>query len=134
MRIGEVFKTRRKNLIIPEYVAFSQCFTLVQIEEPKTRTRAPRHQAAKVEASDLVRVIATAFARLPPGDFLWAMSPRRLYANVSTSCCSGLVPPLLRLLFVPSIWDRFGLEAQPICCNRLRTLSWSQVQRAVGLG
>eukprot|EP00439_Symbiodinium_sp_Y106_P081484 s985_g20.t1 len=85
MRIGEVFKTRRKNLIIPEYVAFSQCFTLVQIEEPKTRTRAPRHQAAKVEASDLVRVIATAFARLPPGDFLWAMSPRRLYANVSTS-------------------------------------------------
>ena len=50
MRVGEVTKTCRKLLILPEDVGFSQHFILIKTEEPKTRFRGPRHQAAKVES------------------------------------------------------------------------------------
>ncbi|CAE7155308.1 unnamed protein product, partial [Symbiodinium necroappetens] len=78
MRIGEVLKTRRRNLILPEDVAYSQHFILVQIEEPKTRGRGAKHQAAKVEAVDLIKVISLAFARLKRDEKLWPMSPQTL--------------------------------------------------------
>ena len=78
MRIGEVLKTKRRNLILPEDVAFSQQFILVQIEEPKTRGRGAKHQAAKVEAVDLIKVISLAFARLQKEEKLWQMSPQTL--------------------------------------------------------
>ena len=76
MRIGEVFKATRSSLILPQDVGFSQPFVLVKIEEPKTRHRGPRHQAAKVEASDLVAVVIIAFSRLLPGEKLWPFSPQ----------------------------------------------------------
>ena len=78
MRIGEVFKTTRRCLILPQDVGHSQAFVLVRIEEPKTRNRAPRHQAAKVEASDLVQVVSVAFSNLVHDEKLWPFSPQTL--------------------------------------------------------
>ena len=78
MRIGEVLKTSRKLLVLPEDVAYSQSFVLVRIEEPKTRGRCAKHQAAKIEAEDLVQVIILAFSPLHPLEMLWPMSPQTL--------------------------------------------------------
>ncbi|CAE7262084.1 unnamed protein product [Symbiodinium sp. CCMP2456] len=52
-------------------VLLSQNYILARIEEPKTRMRMARHQAAKVEQADLVLLIATAFGDLPPAEKLW---------------------------------------------------------------
>ena len=78
MRIGEAFQCSRRSLVLPEDIGFTQGFVLVRVEEPKTRNKGPRHQAAKIEAQDLVRVISTAFAALLPGDRLWPLSPQTL--------------------------------------------------------
>ena len=51
---------------------------LVRIEEPKTQARGAKHQAAKIEAEDLVKIIVLAFPALPPTEKLWPMSPQTL--------------------------------------------------------
>ncbi|CAE7488234.1 unnamed protein product [Symbiodinium sp. CCMP2456] len=84
MRIGEVFAATRRCLILPKDVNDSQPFVLVKIEEPKTRHRGPRHQAAKVEASDLVQVITIAFSTLQAGEKLWPFSPQTLRKRFDT--------------------------------------------------
>ena len=76
--LGEVTKCSRRALILPEDVGFTQGFVLVRIEEPKTRNNGPKHQAAKIEAQDLVQVIAMAFTKLAPTAKLWPLSPQTL--------------------------------------------------------
>ncbi|CAE7862896.1 unnamed protein product [Symbiodinium necroappetens] len=44
---------------------------LKRIEEPKTRMRMARHQAARVEQMDLVQLVALSFADLEPHEKLW---------------------------------------------------------------
>ncbi|CAE7324459.1 PSL4 [Symbiodinium sp. CCMP2456] len=78
MRIGEVLQATRGSLVLPEDMLFSQHFVLVSIREPKTRNRGPRHQAAKIEAQDLVQVIGMAFGGLRKDQKLWPMSPQTL--------------------------------------------------------
>ena len=78
MRIGEVTKCLRRSLILPADVGFTQAFILVQVEEPKTRNKGPRHQAAKVEAQDLVQVVSVAFEKLSASEKLWPLSPQTL--------------------------------------------------------
>ena len=78
MRIGEVTKCLRRSLILPADVGFTQTFILVQVEEPKTRNKGPRHQAAKVEAQDLVQVVSVAFEKLSASEKLWPLSPQTL--------------------------------------------------------
>ena len=51
-----------------------QSFALIRIKEPKTRFRAARHQAGKVEQPDLIAVIELGFGTLKKGDQLWPMS------------------------------------------------------------
>ena len=84
MRIGEIMQSTRGDLILPEDVMHTQHFILVSIKEPKTRNRGPRHQSAKVEASDLVQVIALAFNTLTREQKLWPYSPQTLRKRLNT--------------------------------------------------
>ena len=94
MRIGEVIATTRKLLILPKDVGFTQRYILVKIEEPKTRFRGPRHQVAKVEAADLVKVAELAFSDLSPQEKLWAMSPQTLRKRLDSLLTRvGASPP-----------------------------------------
>ena len=52
--------------MLPEDVYNSQAFALLRIEEPKTRKRSARHQAAKVDLPDLLEVMSIAFSKLGP--------------------------------------------------------------------
>ena len=61
----------RANLVLPRDVMLVQHFLLARIEEPKTRMRMARHQAAKIEQADLVLLIETAFGDLPASERLW---------------------------------------------------------------
>ena len=71
LRIGEVFKAVRKDLILPMDVAGSIDFLLIRIEEPKARYRAARHQSGKMEQPDLISVVQLGLGKLKSGDALW---------------------------------------------------------------
>ena len=74
LRIGEATQATRSCLILPRDVLWTQAFILLRIREPKTRLRAARHQAAKVEPADLVHLIDAAFAHLSPS---WCTDPSK---------------------------------------------------------
>ena len=78
LRIGEATSMVRENLVLPRDVLFSQLHILARIEEPKTRMRMARHQAARVEQSDLVQLISLAFGGLAPQCKLWPQSSQTL--------------------------------------------------------
>lgn len=74
LRIGEVYQAVRQDLVLPSDVAGTNSFALIRIKEPKTRFRAARHQAGKVEQPDLIAVIELGFGTLKKGEPLWPMS------------------------------------------------------------
>eukprot|EP00435_Cladocopium_sp_Y103_P061058 s614_g22.t1 len=74
LRIGEVLQAVRKDLILPCDVAESISYILLRIKEPKTRFRAARHQAGKMEQPDLISVVQLGFARLKKNEPLWNLS------------------------------------------------------------
>ena len=78
LRIGEAVQARRADLILPQDVLGLQSFILLRIQEPKTRLRMARHQAAKVEPEDLVRLITLAFGSTSPSEQLWQKSSQTL--------------------------------------------------------
>ena len=77
-RIGEVLKAQRKHLILPGDVGRTEPFALLQIEEPKTRFKAARHQVARVDQPQLVSLIESVFEKYNPERFLWGASPQTL--------------------------------------------------------
>eukprot|EP00435_Cladocopium_sp_Y103_P010770 s1163_g2.t2 len=54
LRIGEVLQARRADLIMPQDVEGTIDYVLLRIWEPKTRFKAARHQAGKLEQPDLM--------------------------------------------------------------------------------
>ena len=52
-------------------VAASNVFALIRIKEPKTRYRAARHQAGKLEQPDLISVVSLGFSKLAKDEPLW---------------------------------------------------------------
>ena len=77
-RIGEVLAAERRHLILPADVGWTDRFILLQIQEPKTRFKAARHQVARVDQPQLVAFIGLVFGRLHQDQKLWPMSPQTL--------------------------------------------------------
>ncbi|CAE7571859.1 unnamed protein product, partial [Symbiodinium necroappetens] len=78
LRIGEATNAKRSDLVLPRDVLFTQCFVLLRIQEPKTRLRMARHQAARVEPQGLVELIDLVFHGLRPDERLWPRSQQTL--------------------------------------------------------
>ena len=81
LRIGEALQARRGDVLMPEDVDHTVSYVLIRIKEPKTRFRAARHQASKVEQPDLIAIIRIGFAGLGAGDPLWHLSGATLRAR-----------------------------------------------------
>ncbi|CAK9095754.1 Uncharacterized protein SCF082_LOCUS44969 [Durusdinium trenchii] len=73
-RIGESVNAFRRDLVLPSDVNYTIDYVLLQIAGPKTRFRCARHQMAKVDQPQLVRIIVTAFENLRPDQRLWPAS------------------------------------------------------------
>ena len=78
MRAGETLAARRCDLLLPGDVWGTMQCCMVSIREPKTRFKAARHQAAKLDQPDLLDVVTLAFADLEPGSKLWPFSASTL--------------------------------------------------------
>ena len=81
LRIGEVLQSKRGDVLMPEDVDFTVSYLLIRIKEPKTRFRAARHQASKVEQPDLISIIRLGFSGLRYDEPLWHLSGARLRAR-----------------------------------------------------
>ena len=77
-RIGEVLKAYRKHLVLPKDLGYTIQYALLQIEEPKTRFRAARHQVARLDHPQLLQVIQLSFQDLKQHERLWSFSPQTL--------------------------------------------------------
>ena len=78
LRVGEVIGARRADLVLPsDGPPGCKCLWL-RIKEPKTRGRGARHQAAKVDAADLVALISGVFGSFESDQLLWGFSAQTL--------------------------------------------------------
>jgi len=77
-RIGEVLQAMRKDLVLPSDVGDTMQAVFLRVQEPKTRFRAARHQMTRLEYSDLVLLISSAFRDVKPLQRLWPYSAQNL--------------------------------------------------------
>ena len=61
LRISEATQAKRCDFVLLEDTLRTQDFVLLRVNQPKTRLRGARHQAAKVEQRDLVQTISPRF-------------------------------------------------------------------------
>ena len=99
-RIGEVFGARRKHLVLPGDLGRTIQYCLLQIQEPKTRFKAARHQVAKLDQPQLLKVVEVAFETLAPEQALWPLSPQTLRKRFQ------------------SLVESVGLHNLPVGCKR----------------
>ena len=74
LRIGEIYDAYRRDLVMPADVGHSIDFCLLKISEPKTRFRAARHQAGKLEQPDLIEIVRIGLGGLNKDEKLWSHS------------------------------------------------------------
>ena len=84
LRPGEMISAVRRQLLLPSDVAHSTSYALLSILEPKTRFRAARHQYAKVDIPDLLRVLEVAFSKVSSSGKLWPFSGQTLRTRFQT--------------------------------------------------
>ena len=74
LRPGEILAATREDLLLPSDCGWTVDFALLSIREPKSRFTNARHQSAKIDIPDLIRVCELAFRKLAPGQRLWPYS------------------------------------------------------------
>eukprot|EP00435_Cladocopium_sp_Y103_P075270 s60_g55.t1 len=83
MRIGEVLAASREELVLPGDCAPGTSFALVMIKMPKTRGRAARHQAARIDQEDIIRFLSAMYAEAPKSTMIWPYSAATLRKRFS---------------------------------------------------
>eukprot|EP00435_Cladocopium_sp_Y103_P017362 s4386_g4.t1 len=78
LRIGEALQACRRDLVLPRDAAPGTYYALLKIHEPKTRGRHAKHQAARIDPSDIVLLLELAFAKKSADEKLWPFSASTL--------------------------------------------------------
>ena len=78
LRPGEFLAATRSDLLLPKDVGDTISFAILSIREPKTRSVAARHQAARLDIPDLLQLVQSVFYRLHGHQRLWASSAQTL--------------------------------------------------------
>ena len=74
LRVGELVGATRADLVLPGDGIPGMRNILFKIKEPKSRGRAARHQAARIDPEDFVLLISAVFRNFSPTQLLWSMS------------------------------------------------------------
>eukprot|EP00435_Cladocopium_sp_Y103_P015061 s334_g3.t1 len=83
LRIGETIQACRSDLVLPGDAAPGTSFALLRVRTPKTRGKAARHQAARIDPPDIVQLLEATFADFPPEKKLWPLSAATLRRRFS---------------------------------------------------
>ena len=92
LRIGEVLDAIRSDLLLPQDVQCTADFAMMSIRTPKTRFRAARHQAVRIDQPDILAIVELAFERIPPNEKLWAASGQTLRTRFRQICTALGLP------------------------------------------
>eukprot|EP00435_Cladocopium_sp_Y103_P073019 s4_g42.t1 len=94
LRIGESLPPTacRRDLVLPDDAAPGTCHALLRIKEPKTRGKHARHQAARIDPSDIVALLEIAYGSLSSDAMLWPLSATTLRKRL-VEVMSALKPP-----------------------------------------
>ena len=87
LRIGEVLQSFRSDLILPQDTASGVTYVLLKIMEPKTRGKHARHQAARVDQSDILHGFSMS-AKIQ--SWSWAGAQKR---QMAVDPCDGDLSP-----------------------------------------
>ena len=71
LRPGELLGAFRRDLLLPSDLSGTIGFALLSISEPKSRHTTARHQSAKLDIPDLLRLVDLAFRDFRPNQKLW---------------------------------------------------------------
>ena len=71
------------DLVLPEDAAAGIDFALLTIRSRKTRGRAARHQAARIDPPDVIQLLSAVFGRYPNESKLWPFSAATLRKRFS---------------------------------------------------
>ena len=107
LRAGELFAAFRADLVLPRDAAPGTYHALVKIRQPKTRGRAAKHQAVRIDPSDVVALLSAVFGNLSSAEPLWPLSPatlRKRFSLLQASLGLGLQTSLVGC---PSPWLLF---------------------------
>jgi hypothetical protein len=96
LRVGEALLAERCDLILPIDAAPGVLFGLLRIRSPKTRGRYARHQAARIDPPDILRLLTSTFGHLPAHSKLWPYSAATLRKRF-TSLLAGLDLPTSKI-------------------------------------
>ena len=83
LRAGELFAAFRADLVLPRDAAPGTYHALFKIRQPKTRGRAAKHQAVRIDPSDVVALLSAVFGNLSSAEPLWPLSPATLRKRFS---------------------------------------------------
>ena len=78
LRVGELVGATRADLVLPGDGIPGMRNILFKIREPKSRGRAARHQAARIDPEDFVLLISAVFKNFSQNQPLWSMSVQTL--------------------------------------------------------
>ena len=133
LRPGELIMACRKDLLLPSDVNGSIAFALLSIAEPKSRHTTSRHQAAKLDAPDLLKFIDMVFRDLHPHQRLWPFTASTLRNRFNQLLTALRLPtthqPSLRCLDLGSLrsggatWLMLMTENADLCRRRGRWAS-----------
>eukprot|EP00435_Cladocopium_sp_Y103_P060225 s990_g22.t1 len=96
LRPGELLAATRADLLLPQDGDFTVPFGLLAIRDPKTRFSNARHQSAKIDMPDMLRVVELFFGSLQPHQRLWPFSGQTLRTRFH-QVLSALKLPLVTL-------------------------------------
>ena len=78
LRIGETLAATREDLILPCDAAPGTSFALLRILQPKTRGRLAKHQSARIDPVDIIRLLTAVYKNYSPETKLWSFSSTTL--------------------------------------------------------
>ena len=91
LRIGEVLDALRSDLLLLQDVQRTADVAMMSIRTPKTRFRAARHQAVRIDQPDVLAIVELAFERIP-NEKLWAASGQTLRTRFRQVCSALGLP------------------------------------------
>ena len=74
LRVGEILNGLRSDLVLPVDSTAGIDYALFQIRQPKTRGSAAKHQSARVDPVDVIRLLTAVFGKMPGNQKLWPSS------------------------------------------------------------
>lgn len=142
LRPGELLGAFRRDLLLPSDLSGTIGFALLSIAEPKSRHTTARHQSAKLDIPDLLKLVDVTFRDYKPNQKLWPHAASTMRSRFNHLLRALRLPcnhqPNLRCLDLASLrsggatWLMLMTENADLCRRRGRWASHRMMEICPG--